>query len=241
MFYYKYNIDMVQVAYITSISGNTTLSTDFDTYIIEVSGNITLTLPTITCDGMVYNLIRTDVTKSIVTIQGTGGNLINGVSTTTMSYKGCMELYTIDGEWVTNGTVSAVSPGGKFDFNYSTATTPYITFSPGVGVNLAINDFYYPGSNNGGGIPSLFVFVFSVSATSLYTLELLHLSGGSGVTAGSIIATMTTTTTPTPPSILSTSTVTLANISTTACIWEIRVTRLSGNQGIRVYNCFIGL
>ena len=233
---------MVQNAYITSINSNTTLSMNNDTYIINISSDITITLPSITCDGIVFNLLRIDVTKSIVTINCSGGDLINGDATTTITYNGETIIRSLNGDWVTTDTIDAISPGGKYDFIFSSGGNPYITYATNAaGSPASICDFYYPGSSFGGGIPTIFAIIYSIPGTGVYRFDLLHLSGGTGVTLGSIIATITTTTTPTPPSILSTTTVTLANVSTTACIWEIRITRISGNQGTRVYNCFIGL
>lgn len=232
---------MVQTAYITSISGNTTLSLDYDTYIISVSGNITLTLPDITCDGMVYTLIRTDVTKNIVTVQGTGGELINGASTFTINYKGITTLNSLNNGWTTVGTLSSSSPGGKISFTYATGTNPYITLSPGVGVNSVVTDFYYSGSNFGGGIPTMFAFVYATTSTGLFTIELIHLSGGTGVTSGSVICTMTIPSTSSTSKIITTTSATLTNISTTECIWEVRIRKNSGSGGMRVYNCYLNL
>ncbi len=234
---------MVKTAYITSINANTSLSIDYDTYIINISSNITVTLPNITCDGICINLKRVDVTKSIVTVNCLGGQLINGSATTSMNYNGDILFVSLDNNWVTANTIDAISVGGKYEFPFFDGTNPYQAYvtSGNAGTANAMYDFYYPGSNFDGGIPTIFTVIFSIPGSGVYRFDLLHLSGGSGVTAGSVIATITTASLPSSPTILTTSTITTANISTTECIWEIRVTKLSGNMGIRVYNCFIGL
>jgi hypothetical protein len=71
---------MVQNTFITSISSSTTLSPGFDTYLITATGAsaIDLTLPVITSDGEVYNLVRLDTspTGTVNVVTGTGLNLI---------------------------------------------------------------------------------------------------------------------------------------------------------------------
>ena len=75
---------MVQIQYINKTNVTADLSYDYDTYLIDNSGNtgangITLTLPLILSDGMCYNFKRTDMNDiTNVTIQGTGGQNING-------------------------------------------------------------------------------------------------------------------------------------------------------------------
>lgn len=234
---------MTRTAYITSISANTTLSIDYDTYIINISSDITVTLPNITCDGICINLIRVDVTNSIVTVDCLGGQLINGSATTSINFNGDILFVSLDDNWVTVNTISAISIGENYVFPFFDGTNPYKAYvtSGNNGTANAMCDFYYPGSNFNGGVPTIFTVIFSIPGTGVYKFDLLHLKGGTGVTASSVIATITTSSLPSSPTILTTSTITTANISTTECMWEIRVTKLSGNLGIRVYNCFIGL
>jgi hypothetical protein len=80
---------MVQGNNITRISSTTTLSDINDIYLVNGgTTGFTITLPTITTDGINYKLIRQDNSTNTVTIQGTGSNFIFrnlGVSGTTGS------------------------------------------------------------------------------------------------------------------------------------------------------------
>lgn len=105
---------MVQTAYINSTSSNTTMSQNYDTYIINASsGNITMTLPNITADGIQFLLRREDTSANTVTIIGTGGQLITTPSGTftsiNVSYASDACMHSISGGWYTTGYTKGIS------------------------------------------------------------------------------------------------------------------------------------
>ena len=62
---------MVYNSNITEITTSTTLDIGFDVYIVDAtSGNITVTLPSITADGLQYKIKRIDNNSNRVTITG---------------------------------------------------------------------------------------------------------------------------------------------------------------------------
>jgi len=235
---------MVQTAYISTVTANTTLSANYDTYTVNAtSGNITITLPNITADGLVFNLRRTDTSSNTVTIQGTGGQLINGAATTTMNFKSDLTLHSLTSAWVTNGLVGARGTGGQQQFVFvQNNGNSFIPFASNT--TTSICDFIYRGSTFNGGYPSLLAFVFAtVNSTSTYTINLVHISG-TGVTAGSIIATINVTasvSTVSTQTILSTSSFTVANIAAGNSVWELQVQRTSGTQAINIYSAYLSL
>ena len=103
---------MVQTAYITSTNATNNLTTGYDTYVVSISSDITLTLPNITCDGIVIHLRRIDFNLNIATIQGTGGQLINGVASIPLYFNSDMTIHSLNSGWVTVYPPGATGPTG---------------------------------------------------------------------------------------------------------------------------------
>lgn len=68
---------MVQTANLANITSDTTLSVLNDFYLVNaVGGNLTITLPPITTNGVDYRLNRIDTSLNSVTVSATGANMI---------------------------------------------------------------------------------------------------------------------------------------------------------------------
>ena len=121
---------MVLSANIDYINTSTTLSTKNDVYIIDASGgNIIITLPLITANGMFYNLKRIDAdTTKTVTIQGTSGQLIDGISTFTLNVTSICEIQSYNLQW-------------------------YITSKSNIKKNFGVSNFIFVNNNTNVGIP----------------------------------------------------------------------------------------
>lgn len=69
---------------VTFVNTNTTLTTDYDTYLVSATGsNITITLPLATINGMNFNINRIDTNTlgNTVFINSSGGQQINNAGT----------------------------------------------------------------------------------------------------------------------------------------------------------------
>lgn len=94
---------MVWTSDILRITSSITLSTIQDVYVVDASGgNITLTLPNITTNGMQYKLKRVDSTRAnTVTVQGfSGAQTIDGQVSITLSIVSSIEVQSINSVWV---------------------------------------------------------------------------------------------------------------------------------------------
>jgi len=94
---------MVWTSDILPITVTTSLSIIQDVYIVDASGgDITLTLPDITTDGMQYKLKRTDSTRAnTVTIEGFApAQTIDGEVSITLSVRSAIEVQSINTVWV---------------------------------------------------------------------------------------------------------------------------------------------
>jgi hypothetical protein len=92
---------MVHTSNITLLNANTTLDLENDVYVFDASsGNITITLPLITCDGIQYKIKRLDNTPTnTITLQGTGGQLLDGGLTFILKPLTCCEVNSYNSEW----------------------------------------------------------------------------------------------------------------------------------------------
>ena len=127
---------MVHCSNIAGISASTTISLGFDVYLVDAtSGNITLTLPNISTNGINVNIRRTDLTANIVTITGTGGQLINGNSTLRLAINTDTTLNSLSSAWFTIHT-------GKGSASYLTWS------SAGNLMSGAVNRYARPGTSN---------------------------------------------------------------------------------------------
>lgn len=124
-------------------STNVTASSYIDTYIVNATASITITLPGITTDGMHFTFSRVDNTINTVTITVqplTSDNISvsAGVLVTSITVDGyqCLEFHSYSGVWY-GIYKSTVSPSGSALFS-----------SAGVGNNsnpfVSINIIYFP-------------------------------------------------------------------------------------------------
>lgn len=117
---------MVYNSNITEITTSTTLDIGFDVYIVDAtSGNITVTLPSITADGLQYKIKRIDNNSNRVTI--TGSQTIDGLVSIQLFPQNSIEIHSIDTVWRTidNITPSVDLKAGMY----------YIFFVPPGGTN----------------------------------------------------------------------------------------------------------
>jgi len=94
---------MVWATDIIEITGTTTLDTLIDVVIVDAtSGSFTITLPSITTDGMQYKFKRTDsVTANTVTIEGdVPAETIDGLVSITLAPETAIEVQSLDTVWI---------------------------------------------------------------------------------------------------------------------------------------------
>lgn len=143
---------MVLASNINLITTTTTLSPREDVYLINATaGSITLTLPNITCNGMHYLLKRTDlITTSVVTLQGTGGQLIDGLATASILPNSNFRVQSYGTAWYIVDNNSSVRSDSKVLFSSAFVQnngSAFISFAKVTTAQL-ICAFYYPGSNS---------------------------------------------------------------------------------------------
>lgn len=116
---------MVHSTNISAISSDTTLSNVYDTYLVDASaGNILITLPLITSDGINYFIIRTDnVATNTVTMQTSGGQTLNG--STSIYPNASMHYQSYNNAWY-SPTLYGTSSGGTV-IPYASGTPTSVT------------------------------------------------------------------------------------------------------------------
>lgn len=94
---------MVQVSHVIKVTNNTTLDSNYDTYIVDASANtITLILPTIIADGHCFILIRCDTALIFpVIIQSASLQLINGQVSVSLPPSTQVSIVSWGGQWQT--------------------------------------------------------------------------------------------------------------------------------------------
>lgn len=213
---------MVGTAYITFTNGNTNLSFDYDTYIIDASGgSIVLTLPSINADGHTFLLRRRDTTANTLTLSASA--TINGSSTINSSSD--MKIHSWNGQWYTDfsgGTgnnlghefrLSVVANNGN---NFLSFGSTMDNFSP-------IASFIYRGTSYTGGWPSLWKIIYSSSGSN--TTFLLRIRD---ITNNNDIITTTITWTSAVASQTIINNTSFANVPANESIWQIEVRRPQG-------------
>lgn len=81
------------------ITSSTTLDISDNVYIVDPSGDITVTLPSITADGMQYKIKRTDNNSDRVTI--TGSQTIDGLASIQLFPQNSIEIQSLNNLWYT--------------------------------------------------------------------------------------------------------------------------------------------
>jgi hypothetical protein len=190
---------MVFTTNIISITTNTTLSTMFDVYIVNASGgNIIITLPTITCDGMQYKLKRTDNTPAnTVTIQGTGGQTIDGVTTFLLNSLSCCEIQSFTSVWYITQNSQLVT-GLTTYYNAYRNTGASVTISTtATGTNITFNTIRVSNAEAGtwatGGAGANFTIPETGIYIILYNIYVNNASGFATRTVSSCVTQNSTT------------------------------------------------
>jgi hypothetical protein len=189
---------MVYSSNIISITSSTTLSTAFDVYIVSASGgSITITLPTISADGMQYKIKRTDNTPAnTVTIQGTGGQTIDGITTFSMDALTCCEIQALSSAWYVTSN-SQLVPGLNTYYNAYRNTASAITITNTAnGVNIPFPTLRVSNAESGSWTTGAGGTSFTVPVTGIY--EIIHAihvnnTGGGTQTCSSCLTVNSTT------------------------------------------------
>ena len=103
---------MVYNSNIELITGATVASLGDDIYLADLTGgNFTITLPTITANGMQYTVKRIDSTVNVLTIQTSGGQLIEGVTSRTILPNSVFKVESYNFMWyiVLNSSTTTIS------------------------------------------------------------------------------------------------------------------------------------
>jgi|LakMenEpi03Aug12_release.lakeMendotaPanAssembly.Ray.scaffolds.fasta_scaffold265264_2 hypothetical protein len=228
---------MVQTAYITSTTSSITLDTSFDTYIINASGgNITIILPSIVADGMVFNLVRTDQSGNIVTINTSSSQLINGVSSITINSSSEMCVRSISSEWraTFGGGVGRVGESYRITVIANNGNN-FLSFGSTQLAYTAIASFIFRGSDFHGGIPSLWKIIYSSSGnSSTFLLRLRDITTQSNLCtktiswngSGSGNQTIDTSTT-------------FSNVGSNETIWQLEIQRQNGSGQLNFYASYL--
>lgn len=118
------------------VTSTSTSSFYYDTYLFDAtSGNITFTLQNISSKkGITITLKRIDTSGNTVTIQGTGGELINGNSTLVLAQGANVTLTSFNGAW--NGFIEN-GQGGNLKTNSTLTSNSIIKGNGGVSVQTS--------------------------------------------------------------------------------------------------------
>ena len=84
------------------VSTNTTMSYNYDTYLVNATANIILTLPPVTCDGIYFLIRRTDNNSFTATVTGSiPSETINGFASITIQTASEAVITSYSGVWYT--------------------------------------------------------------------------------------------------------------------------------------------
>src|SRR5688572_26089508 len=120
---------MVQTTHVATVNSDTIIDAGYDTYIIDASANdITITLPFITCDGVVFFLRRSDLSTNTVSVETVGGQVINtpvisGAFAVNLYLGLDMQLNSINDNWYTTLVYGATGTTGNTGVTGDTGST----------------------------------------------------------------------------------------------------------------------
>lgn len=144
---------MVQSTNVSYITSDTTLSDLFDFYIVEATGaSINITLPTITSDGMNFQLSREDTTNNIVTISTSDTDIIhlsNGSTGSSTTLVADASFQSYQGAWYimfNNANAKPIFSMGYFTANSSSTLTNSFVRVSATNTRVAVSQFPYKGS-----------------------------------------------------------------------------------------------
>lgn len=155
------------------VDNTTTVSSEYNTYIVNASGSITYTLPSITADEMSFIFSRIDNTNNIVTII-TNTNTISqfaSIFTTSMILPTLItvELISFQNVWYALFKSDIISSGSTF------FTTGYISNTGSPGITFSVNNiilyFPYPGTSSGIIINNISLNTTNAGSINTYKLE----------------------------------------------------------------------
>ena len=224
---------MVYNTNITSITTNTTLSTKDDVYLVDASGgNLTLTLPNILGNGMRYKLQRIDTsTGNSVTVQGfSGAQTIDGSTSVLLYNWTSFEVQSYNAVWYTVNNSIAHGSGAKTLFTSAFIQnngSAFVTFA-GTGTAQLVCSFFYPGSN----IEQIHAVVLVIAAsggTPNGTATIQTQGGG-------VIASVPYNTSSTTAFVISSASITIANVPTGPSVLEYRVNHSGNSNKLNVYS-----
>ena len=144
---------MVQSTNVSYITSDTTLSDLFDFYIVEATGaSINITLPTITSDGMNFQLSREDTTNNTVTISTSDTDIIhlsNGGTGSSTTLVADASFQSYQGAWYimfNNANVKPVFSMGYYAANTSGNLTNSFVRVSATNTRVAVTQFPYKGT-----------------------------------------------------------------------------------------------
>ena len=220
---------MVYTTDIRTLTATGTLSLNNDVYIVDAtSGAITITLPNIVCNGIQYKMIRTDTTLNGVTVQGTGGQLIDGVATVSLLSLSILEVQSYSSAWykIMNSSLSRSNSKALFTTAFvQNNGNAFIPFTAASSTSQLICSFSYVGGSVEP-ISKLLVVIAAGGGTPVGTISLTNLSGGTTV-ASIAVSSLSTT-----PTIFTSSTIT--NVPSAASVLELRIIFPTGGGADKV-------
>jgi hypothetical protein len=228
---------MVYSSNITTITTSGTLSTEQDVYIVDASGgNITLTLPDITGDGMNYELRRIDTSINTVDIARGGSDLIDTATSISLNTFSSIKLHSLGNVWYRTGVTSVNSIQSKAIFSTAFQNNPsrYIEIR-GAGslpdpTQQLVCYIYYPGTTLLP-ISSFNIVLGATLGTPNGTARLVNYTNGNIV-----IASIAYNITGINPNALSTNTITVANLPTGPSILSLTCAHINSSNRLAVYS-----
>ena len=161
---------------ITLLTSDTIIDTGFDTYAIDATSNINITLPDITNnDGYPLKFIRLDISKFVVTLIPVNSQLINGLSSQIIYGLSNLSITSYNSNWygsindkqtipyssgsimtLTTDNLGNPSNAGVLSFGSSTTNSSLIDLNNSIEANAFAYSVPYPGK-----IISLYATVIS--------------------------------------------------------------------------------
>ena len=190
----------MSLTYTTTITTSNFLDSKYNVHLIDASSSsINITLPSIVCNGMNYNLRRIDInSNNAVIIIPQNAALIDGNTTKILNTNVNIQLNSYNNNWHTNGTSGS---GSQISIAFSQLVGNQIQTYVAINkpVFSALGVFLYNGSKYYGNIPIKLELTYSVNSTAQsdinFTVQLQDLTNAKIIaTIGPVIASGSTTT-----------------------------------------------
>lgn len=225
------------------INSTSTLTLDYEIYYVDASaGSFTITLPSISIDGLSFIIKRIDtISSNIVTIIGNGSDTIDNFASVALNVNGTLQIignFSTNNWTTTRGSNNNIyGPNNEIQVKFNSTSLPIQPY-----LLITITDytiaqhFVYRGSDFYGKKPTKLTIAFSLNSginNTSFTVKIID------VTNANQIAIIPATATGNSDNIMTASTTSFTNIPTGESIFEIQGKLNVNGIHIRLHSLYL--